>query len=198
MKGRISVVLAVVVLLALVGGCKNETSDTAAVRKAPEFTLRSFDGKEVSLSAYRGKVVVLEWLNTDCPFVLYHYESAKTMVSLAAKYKDVVWLAINSTNSTDVKTNLDFASRHKITYPILDDRDGKVGRAYAAKTTPHMFVIDAEGNIVYDGAIDNAPMGSAKGEKINYVDEALAAISSGKVVNIESSKPYGCNVKYAN
>jgi len=202
MKGRISVVLAVVVLLALVGGCKNETSEqateTEAARKAPEFTLTSFDGKEVSLSDYKGKIVVLEWLNTGCPFVVDHYESAKTMVNLAAKYKDVVWLAINSTNSTDVKTNLDFASRHKITYPILDDRDGKVGRAYAAKTTPHMFVIDAEGNIVYDGAIDNAPMGSAKGEKINYVDEALAAISSGKVVNIESSKPYGCNVKYAN
>lgn len=202
MKGRISMVLAVVVLSVVVGGCKNETSEqateTEGARKAPEFTLTSFDGKEVSLSAYKGKVVVLEWLNTDCPFVIHHYESAKTMVSLAEKYKDVVWLAINSTNSTDAKVNQDFASKHKIGYPILDDRDGKVGRAYAAKTTPHMFVLDAEGNIVYDGAIDNAPMGSAKGEKINYVDEALASLSSGKAVSIESTKPYGCNVKYAN
>jgi peroxiredoxin len=203
MKRRISVVWVVAVVLSVVvGGCKNETSEQTeeaeGARKAPEFTLTSFDGKEVSLSDYKGKVVVLEWLNTGCPFVLHHYENAKTMVNLAEKYKDVVWLAINSTNSTDAKTNLDFASKHKIACPILDDRDGKVGRAYVAKTTPHMFVIDTDGNIVYDGAIDNAPMDRVEGEKINYVDDALAALSTGKAVSIESTKPYGCNVKYAN
>ena len=112
MKRRISVVLAVVVLSVVVGGCKNETSEqtteTEGVRKAPEFTLTSFDGKEVNLSDYKGKVVVLEWLNTSCPFVIHHYESAKTMVSLAEKYKDVVWLAINSTNHTTPQQNKDF------------------------------------------------------------------------------------------
>jgi peroxiredoxin len=152
----------------------------------------------VSLSDYKGKVVVLEWINPGCPFVVHQYDVAKTMVTLAEKYTDVVWLAINSTNSTNAQENQDFANKHTIPYPILDDRDGKVGRAYSAKTTPHMFVIDTEGKIVYDGAIDNAPMGKVTGDKINYVDEALAALSSGKAVSIGSSKPYGCNVKYAN
>jgi peroxiredoxin len=121
------------------------------------------------------------------------------MVALANKYKDknVVWLAINSTSHTTPEANNEFAQKHKLPYPILDDRDGKVGRAYGAKTTPHIFIIDAKGHIAYEGAIDNSPMGGVKEGVINYVDKAIAELTSGKPVSIVESKPYGCSVKYA-
>jgi len=142
--------------------------------------------------------VVLEWLNFECPFVKYHYEKTNTMIDLANKYKDenVVWLAVNSTSHTTPEANNDFAEKHKLSYLILDDRSGKVGRAYGAKTTPHMYVINARGNIVYAGGIDNSPMGNKKEGVINYVDKALAELTSGKAVSTPSTKPYGCSVKY--
>jgi peroxiredoxin len=170
-------------------------------RKAPDFTLSTFDGKPVKLFDYRGKTVVLEWMNTECPFSMYHYKTTSTMADLATKYKDkgVVWLTINSTSHTSPQANLSFARQNKIQSPILDDRPGKVGRAYGAKTTPHIFIINARGNIVYDGAIDNAPMGKVEGggEYINYVDKALSEINSGKAISISKTKSYGCSVKYA-
>jgi peroxiredoxin len=170
-------------------------------KEAKEFTLKSFDGKTISLSDYKGKIVVLEWLNLQCPFVQYHYNQAHTMAKLAAKYKDknVVWLAINSTSHTTPQANVEFAEKHKLTYPILDDRSGKVGRAYGAKSTPDMVVITPDDNIVYEGAIDNAPMGrTLSGEKpINYVDQALTELLAGKQVSIATTKSYGCAVKYA-
>jgi len=121
------------------------------------------------------------------------------MVTLAGKYKEknVVWLAINSTNQATSQENMDYAKEHGIAYPILDDRAGTVGRAYGAKTTPHMFVIDTKGNIAYDGAIDNAPMGKTTEVMVNYVDKALEELTSGKSVSIPTTKPYGCSVKYA-
>ncbi len=170
--------------------------------RAPQFTLSSFNGKQVSLSDFTGKIVVLEWLNTECPFVRYHYDTAKTMVDLANKYKDkgVVWLAINSTSHTTGEANLDFAKQHNMPYQILDDRSGKVGHEYNATNTPHIFVIDPRGNIAYAGAIDNAPMGKApEGQtKIDYVDNALSEMIAGKNVSVHLAKPYGCTVKYAN
>ena len=170
--------------------------------RAPQFTLNSFDGRQVSLSDYAGKVVVLEWLNTECPFVRYHYDTAKTMVDLANKYKDkgVVWLAINSTSHTTPEANLDFARQHNLPYMILDDRSGKVGHEYKATNTPNMYVIDQRGNIVYAGAIDNSPMGNAPEgqDKINYIDNALSELTADKKVSIHEAKPYGCTVKYAN
>jgi peroxiredoxin len=173
--------------------------DAERGRRAPEFTLQSFDGKTVSLSDYRGKTVVLEWFNFECPFVQYHYK-ANTMIDLAAKYKDknVVWLAVNSTSHTAPEANREFAQEHKLAYPILDDRSGQVGHAYGAKTTPHLFVIDPGGHIVYDGAIDNSPLGkTADGqEPVNYVDNVLAALTTGKDIAVSSTKSYGCSVKY--
>ena len=169
-------------------------------KRAPEFTLQSFDGKTVSLSDYRGKTVVLEWFNFECPFVQYHYDKAKTMTDLAAKYKDknVVWLAINSTSHTTPQANREFAEKHKLACPMLDDRSGQVGHAYGAKTTPHMFVIDPGGHIVYDGAIDNSPLGKTLDgqEPVNYVDNVLAALAAGKDVSVSNTKSYGCSVKY--
>jgi peroxiredoxin len=169
-------------------------------RRAPEFRLTSFDGKAVRLSNYRGKTVVLEWFNFECPFVVHHYGKPNTMTQLAKKYKDkdVVWLAINSTSHTTPEANKTFAEKHKLAYPILDDRSGRVGHAYGAKTTPHMYIIDARGNIAYDGAIDDSPMGKTPaGAKLtNYVDKALAELTAGKEVSAKNTKPYGCSVKY--
>jgi peroxiredoxin len=168
-------------------------------RKATEFTLKSFDGKAVGLSDYKGKIVVLEWFNFECPFSKYHYETKKTMAELAKKYKgkNVVWLAINSTSHTTPKANRDFTAKYRPPFPILDDRSGKVGRAYRARTTPHMYIIDTGSNIVYDGAIDDSPMGQKKEGVVNYVDKALAELTAGKAVSIPRTMPYGCTVKYA-
>src|SRR5262245_44749875 len=128
---------------------------------APEFTLKDQDGKEVDLAKLRGKIVVLEWTNPDCPFVQRHYE-AKTMSPLADKFRDrdVVWLAVNSTHYMDAAKDRAWRSQQGFPYPVLDDRGGTVGGAYGAKTTPHMFVIDRKGALVYAGAIDDDPPGS--------------------------------------
>ena len=169
-------------------------------RTAADFELKSFEGRTIKLSNYRGTTVVLEWLNTDCPFVQYHYEKASTMTELAKKYKDknVVWFAVNSTNPTTPEANREFAKKYKLPYPILDDRSGTVGRLYGAITTPHLFIVNKDGVVVYDGAIDNAPNGKTLdgGDKVNYVDEALAELTSGQPVSIPKTQSYGCSVKY--
>jgi len=180
---------------------KRGAQGAVSSKKAPEFTLKSFDGKTMSLSDYEGKIVVLEWFNFGCPFVKYHYDNKTTMVDLAKKYKDrnVIWLAMNSTNHTTPEANKEYATKHKLPYPILDDRSGSVGRAYGAKTTPHIFIIDSSGNIAYHGAIDNSPLGKTQGPQlVNYVDKALAELTAGKAVSERETKPYGCSVKYAN
>jgi len=175
--------------------------DADAGRKAPSFELRTFDGKTVRLADYRRQVVVLEWFNFECPFSRYHYQTKKTMVELAEQYKDegVVWLAVNSTNHTTPQANLEFSKKHSLPFPILDDRDGKVGKAYGAKTTPHMFVVDRRGSIVYDGAIDNAPSGKiAVGrEYVNYIDKVLSELIDRRDISVRQTKSYGCSVKYA-
>ena len=162
--------------------------------------MQTFDGKTINLADYRGKTVVLEWFNFECPFSKYHYDKADTMAGLAKKYKDksVVWLAINSTNHTTPAANQAFAKKHNLPYPLLDDRSGKVGRAYGAKTTPHMFVIAPGGRIVYEGAIDNSPQGKTPEgqEKVNYVDKVLADLVARRDISIKNTRPYGCSVKY--
>jgi len=171
-----------------------------AGRQARPFELKTFDGKSVNLADYWGKTVVLEWLNFECPFVKHHYEKSSTMIDLAKKYKDkgVVWFAINSTSHTTPAANQAFAAKHELPYPLLDDRSGEVGRAYGAKTTPHMFVITPGGRVAYDGAIDNSPLGrTLEGQQpVNYVDKVLADIVARKDVSVTNTKPYGCSVKY--
>lgn len=177
---------------------KRDVQDESSGRRAPAFELNSFDGKTVNLPDYRGKIVVLEWFNFECPLSRYHYETKNTMVELAKKYKgkNVVWLAVNSTNHTTPEANKAFAKQHRLPYLILDDRPGKVGRAYGAETTPHMYIINTRGRIVYEGAIDDSPMGRKKEGVINYVDNALAELTAGKAVSTPKTKPYGCSVKY--
>jgi peroxiredoxin len=168
-----------------------------AASKAPDFTLQDQDGKPVTLADQKGKVVVLEWFNGECPYVQRHYKS-KTMQSLAGQYrdKDVVWLAINSTSTADRSVNKAWVEKYKLDYPILDDHTGKVGKLYAAKTTPHMFVIDRDGNVVYKGGIDDDPSGR-KEHPVNYVSEVLEKLTAGQTVALKETKPYGCSVKYA-
>ncbi len=167
---------------------------------APDFTLSNYDGAEITLSDLAGKIVVLEWFNYECPFVKYHYDTKTTMRDLANEYADqaVVWLAVNSTKHLEVEKNKAFAQNYDLSYAILDDRSGDVGRAYGAERTPHMYVIDTNGRIAYEGAIDNAPLGKLpEGKKyINYVDQALAQMTQGKPVEITQTQPYGCSVKY--
>jgi DsbC/DsbD-like thiol-disulfide interchange protein len=166
---------------------------------APDFTLVSQKGEEISLADLRGKVVVLEQFNPDCPFVKRHHDQRKTMVDLARKYADrgVVWLAINSTHYMDRETTAKWHDRWSLPYPVLIDRDGKVGRAYSAKSTPHMYVVDPDGAIVYRGAIDDDPAGKKGDGARNYVEAALEDVLAHRPVKTASTTPYGCSVKYA-
>ena len=164
---------------------------------APAFTWTDTAGNEVSLSDYSGKVVVLEWLNPDCPFVQRHYK-AGTMKNLATNYgaKGVVWLTINSTKYMDTAANAKFKAANDLPYPILVDQAGQVGHLYGAMTTPHMYVIDGGGRLVYMGAIDDDPRGNKDGPVTNYVAAALDEVVAGKAVATAETKPYGCSVKY--
>ncbi len=166
---------------------------------APLFALVASDGKDYKLSDFKGKIVVLEWFNYDCPFVRAMHQ-AGIPAKLMQKYNPnkVVWLAINSTYYADAEADKKFISEYDLKYPILRDPDGRVGKLYKARTTPHMFVIDGRGIIVYQGAMDNAPR-AQKPEKdayINYVEQAVDELLAGKAVSIKQTKPYGCSVKY--
>jgi len=169
---------------------------------APAFSLQDTSGKTVNLSDYSGKIVVLEWVNPDCPFVKRHY-NLKTMTSLADKNKEkgVVWLGIATGATADADKLKGFASSESVGYPILLDPDGAIGHAYGAKTTPHMFIIDKEGRLVYAGGIDDQPNGDPKAPlkegTVNYVDKALSEIQAGSAVSQPETKAYGCSVKYS-
>lgn len=168
--------------------------------EAPAFSLQDQNGKTVSLSDFKDKVVVLEWFNEQCPYCAKHY-STGNMEKLATKYaeKGVVWLAINSTNGKSNADNKAISDKWKISFPILNDASGEVGHAYNAKTTPHMYVIN-KGTLVYMGAIDNKPTANPKdieGAK-NYVSQALDEVLAGSNVSEPETKAYGCSVKYAN
>ncbi|HTE56921.1 MAG TPA: thioredoxin family protein [Kofleriaceae bacterium] len=169
---------------------------------APDFTLADLDGKQVQLSSLKGKTVVLEWFNPGCPFVRYSHGEGP-LKDLAKKHTadGVVWLAINSGSEgkQGAGAEMNRAARQdwSIDYPILIDANGQVGKAYDAKTTPHMFVIDGNGQIVYRGALDNAPLGKVPADgQVNYVENALASLAAGKPVEVAETKSYGCSVKY--
>ena len=168
---------------------------------APGFQLKGIDGKTYSLADYQGKVVVLEWVNPHCPFSDRHARE-KTMTELAKQHGEVVWLGINSTNpqSGNFETPADYqryVQSNGITYPVLYDESGTTGHAYGARTTPHMFIIDPQGKIAYNGAIDDDPSGrKPKPERVNYVGKGLNAERGGAKPDPAATKPYGCTVKY--
>lgn len=169
----------------------------------PDFSLNDLDGNVVKLSDFKGKIVVLEWTNPNCPFVQRVYRE-KIMTSVQSEFtqKGIVWLIINSTNPKhrDYRESKELKKIYSewgaVYTAYLVDPDGKVGKMFDAKTTPHMFIIDKDGKLVYNGGIDDDPRGEKK-EKINYVRNALNEILNNKPVSIPVTKPYGCSVKYA-
>jgi peroxiredoxin len=172
---------------------------------APAFTVTDTAGKSVRLADYRGKFVVLEWTNPECPFVRKHYSSGN-MQGLQKEWgaKDVVWLAVNSTNEShpEFKAPAEMAawmrSQGAAPAATLLDATSATGRAYGARTTPQMFVIDPAGGIIYAGAIDDKRSANPADAKTanNYVRAALTEALAGKPVSVASTTPYGCSVKY--
>ena len=172
--------------------------------KAPSFTLTDSHGKEHSLSDFAGKYVVLEWINFECPFVKKHYE-AKNMQKLQKEFteKDVIWLSVCSSaegkqgNFDNDEINKRIADHGGNATAYLIDDDGTVGKLYGAKTTPHMFVINPDGILIYAGALDDKPSIKDKIEEaFNYVREALLKSFMGDEVETKTTAPYGCGVKY--
>lgn len=171
----------------------------------PDFTLAAADGTTHDLADHRGKTVVLEWLNHDCPFVRKHYGS-DNMQALQRLYtgKGVVWLSVNSSapgkqgHSTPEQAAQLTAEKKAAPTAVLLDADGAVGRLYGARTTPHMFVIDPEGRLVYNGAIDDKATTDPADIKgaTNHVARALDAVLAGRTPEVRATQPYGCSVKY--
>jgi peroxiredoxin len=187
--------------LALTMGAHPGHSDESAElnHPAPAFTLTDHEGNEVSLDQYEDKIVVLEWFNSTCPYVVRLYKDGH-MNEIAKKYtdKDVVWLAVNPTPGQGQDHNKKVAGDWKVNHPILVDTDTKVSKTYGAKTTPHMFIIDKEGALVYSGALDDDPNGDKGDDAVNYVSTALDELLAGESVSRQETKPYGCGVKYMN
>lgn len=168
---------------------------------APAFSLKGVDGKTYSLADFKGKVVVLEWVNPNCPFSDRHARE-KTMSSLVKQHGEIVWLGINSTSKDHrdflpAADHLAYNKKNGINYAVLYDETGKVGHAYDAKTTPHLFIVGKDGKVAYNGAIDDDPPGRKdKTARLNFVGLGLNAEKSGKNPDPASTKPYGCSVKY--
>ncbi|MCO4794249.1 MAG: redoxin domain-containing protein [Bacteriovoracaceae bacterium] len=183
----------------------NANASVESGAKAPGFTLANEDGKNVSLKDYKGKTVVLEWYNKDCPFVKKHYES-NNMQKLQSKWtqKGIIWLSIISsaegkqghlTNKEALKNKK--ASGSKASSVLLDP-NGVVGKLYDAKTTPHMYIIAKNGDLIYQGAIDSNSSydPSVIPDSKNYVDDVLSKVVSGQKIKAGRTKAYGCSVKY--
>jgi peroxiredoxin len=190
---------AVAVVFGLFIGSTQAEEKAEVGKAAPAFSLTDQDGNTVSLSDFEDKIVVLEWFNIECPYVVRHHEREKGIPNLAEKYaeQDVVWLAINSSNDQDVAHNKRTHERLNLSYPILEDQSGNVGRLYGATHTPHIYVINTQGVLVYAGAIDNDPRGRTQPEeRVNYADQALRATLAGETVTTDQTRAYGCTIKY--
>jgi peroxiredoxin len=174
------------------------------MEKAPDFTLQDVEGNSVNLSDFAGQVVVLEWINPGCPFVRKFYDQ-KDMARFQKKAAGmgVVWLSINSTNPDHrdyltPEASLAWGSKYGHAGTWLMDPDGSVGKAYGAETTPHMYIINEEGVVVYQGAIDSIrdTKPASVPEATNYVMEVLTAMDADETRPHHQTRPYGCSVKY--
>jgi peroxiredoxin len=201
MKTNLLTTLITTILASTVFAAESPRVGTAA----PAFSVADTKGKTHSLTDYKGKWVVLEWFNPECPFVKKHYGSGN-MQKLQQEYtgKGVVWLSIDSSaagkegNLTPETADKTMSDWKMTATTLLLDFDGKAGQSYGAKNTPHMFVINPEGKIVYEGAIDSKPTANPAdiGSATNYVKGALDEAMAGKPVSNATTKPYGCSVKY--
>lgn len=187
-------VLALSLMVVLVAGSAawSFVGDDQVGKTAPDFALKDVRGKKYKLSDFSGRIVVLEWANKDCPVWV------KALDRLNGTYKqyvdqDIVWLNVDSTNYMNPEDVHKYMVKNDVTKIWLDDRDGKTGKAYGARTTPHMFIVGKDGKVAYDGAIDNQKNGD---ENVNYVAAALDELIAGKAVSTPRTNPYGCSVKY--
>lgn len=185
--------------------CASAQAATVVGEAAPALQLRDTQGKTVNLSDFRGKTVVIEWFNPNCPFVQKHY-SSNNMQSLQSRYgrQGVAWLLVNSTN----RSHQDYVEPDKLSErftqlkghatALLMDAEGKAGQAWGAKTTPHMFIVDPQGKLAYAGGIDDKRSSNPEDVKSakNYVALALDQLRAGKPVVENNTTPYGCSVKY--
>jgi peroxiredoxin len=195
--------LVVVVALAIPGPAWAAGVDPGA--PAPDFTLKDLDGKPIHLADYKGKVVILEWFNPECPYVRASH-SKGSLVGLAKKYtaQGVVWLAVNSgapgKQGAGAEKNRAAQKTFGMEHAILVDESGQAGHAYGATNTPHLYVISKEGKVLYKGAIDNSPDGEGGspegGKLVNYVDRAMEDLAAGRSLRTPLTKAYGCSVKY--
>ena len=171
-------------------------------KPAPDFTFTDLAGKTRKLSDFRGKVVVVEWLNPACPYVVRHYRSGNMQdTQTVAAAAGAVWLQVNSTAMGDLDPQKSAEWQKKqgvVATAYLRDQSGQFGRLFGAQTTPHCFVIGPDGTLVYQGAIDDQPQASQANTTSahNYVKAALAALAAGRPVEVPSTLPYGCGVKY--
>jgi len=179
---------------------------TEISKTAPDFTATDINGKAIKLSDYKGKIVVLESYDSDCPFCNNQYKTgAMQELEKDMAAKGVVWLIVNSVNPnnpshrTPDQAKQEIADKKIIATAWIDDSSGAVGHLYDMKTTPDMYVIDKNGVLVYQGAIDNKPDPQHDPHTArNYVREAVDALMAGKPIEVSQTKPYGCGVKYAN
>lgn len=175
-------------------------------KPAPAFSATDADGRTVRLEDYKGKTVVLEWTNHDCPFVMKHY-GGQAMQALQKKWTEagIVWLSVIS-SAPGEQGAVDGQAANRLTQSrgaaptdVILDPTGTVGRAYDARTTPHMYIVSGDGTLLYQGGIDDKPSADLADLKTakNYVDAALTEIAAGRPVSVKTSKPYGCSVKYS-
>jgi hypothetical protein len=178
---------------------------TALAAPAPGFSLKDADGRVRTLAEFRGKVVVLEWINEGCPYVKKHYQGNMQALQKAAVADGVVWLSVCS-SAPGQQGHVDgagakrfIAAKGAAPTAFLLDPTGVAGKAWGAKTTPHMYIVDKAGQLVYQGGIDNKPTANVAdiAGATNYVKAALADLKAGRPVKVAFSKPYGCSVKYA-
>lgn len=198
--------------LVLLMAAANARAQAALGKPAPDFTLTDTDGHSVSLSALRGKTVVLEWFNPDCPFIRYaHTKGPLKDLAQRVSSDKVVWLSVNSNapgkQGNGLERNRQAQLEYGITNRILLDETGKVGHAYGAIKTPHLFVINDKGVLVYRGGVDNAPIGVVDDQRPHlpgrgkdaletYLEYALTDLAAHKPLRLPDTPPYGCTVKY--
>jgi peroxiredoxin len=186
---------------------KTAVAEVTVGEKAPEIEMKDTKGDSFSLAEQKGKIVVLEWNNPDCPFVKKHYNSGNMQeVQKQADSMGVTWIIVNSSapgkqgHLTNTQANTFMQDKGAVADHILLDETGEIGRKYGAKTTPHMYVINSEGIVVYNGAIDSIPSADPADieDADNYILNALESLTNGEPLEVSQSKPYGCSVKYGN